>query len=68
VSGHALTDRVAEHLPRAGLQQLCAVIEELKRRAKNGHLAPREVWIALELDPLTGTVQAIVVPRRYGWD
>lgn len=61
----ALTDRVSEHLPREGLLQLCAVIEELKRRAKSGRPGPREMVIRLALDEQTGRVKAMEVPRWY---
>jgi hypothetical protein len=39
----------------------------LKRRAKAGKHAPREINIVLELDELTGCVLGVKVWRRYDW-
>jgi hypothetical protein len=56
---------VAEHLPREGLTQLAAVLEETRRRAKAGRRAPREMTIKLQFDEDTGEVLRMEVPRWY---
>lgn len=62
-----LRDRVEAHLPRAGLSQLVAVVEEMKRRAQAGRRIPDEIPIKAILDPKTGDVLELEIPRRYGW-
>jgi hypothetical protein len=67
MSAPALVDRVAEHIPRAGLAQLVATLDEIQRRASSGHRAPAELTIVLLLDERTGTVVAVELRKRYGW-
>lgn len=61
----AATDRLADLVPRDGISQLAAVLEEFRRRAKAGRKAPRELTIRIELDEESGEVLAIEIPRRY---
>lgn len=61
------TARLGELVPRAGLNQLVAALEELQRRAACGRRAPRELMIVLEINEQTGTVEAVLVRKRYDW-
>jgi hypothetical protein len=64
---HATTARLGELVPREGLRQLEAALEEIRRRARNGGRAQREMFIRLEFDEATGDVVAVEIPRRYDW-
>ena len=68
MSAPVLVDRVAEHIPRAGLLELVSVLEELKRRARSGRQAPQLLIVVVEIDPATGEVLGMLVPHRYGED
>lgn len=67
LSAPAIADRVIEHVPRAGLAQLVAALEDIRRRASvTGH-SPTELMVVLRLNEKTGVVIDVEVRKRYGW-